>query len=54
MTFDPMSVEVTCVTLCPRIIVSKSHVAWALEGKKSPNPEVIELNWPLNDFGTNM
>ena len=25
MTFDPMSVEVTCVTLYPRIIVSKSH-----------------------------
>ena len=24
MTFDPMSVEVTCVTL-PKVIVSKSH-----------------------------
>ena len=25
MTFDPRSVEVICVTLYPRIIVTKSH-----------------------------
>ena len=54
MTFDPTSVEVTCVTrLYPRIIVSKSHEnTWKYVDTvtffaKKLEPKVIDPRWPL-------